>query len=96
MSDKAKKVNVVTKSRMLLGGKLVDAGTAAEISQEMYDNHKSHFVTQAQSQKVKKSKELQGENDQLKADLAKSHETNEALKGENEQLKAKLAESGSK
>ena len=36
MTDKAKKVNVVTKSRMLLGGKLVDAGTPAEISQEMY------------------------------------------------------------
>lgn len=90
------KVSVVTKSRMLLGGELVPAGTSVEVTEAVFEAHKSHFYTQAQAQKGKKAKELQGELDEVKASLVKANETNDALKGENEKLKAKLAELGAK
>lgn len=90
------KVSVVTKSRMILDGEMRDAGYSADISEELYENHKSHFITQAQAQKSKKAKELEGELSEVKASLEAANKTNEALKGENEKLKAKLAELGAK
>ena len=96
MTDKVKKINVITKSRMLLGGKLVDAGTAAEVTEKVYESHKSHFTTQAQAQKGKKAKELEGELAEVKAALSKANETNEALKAELDSCNEKLAKAGDK
>lgn len=81
---------------MKVGQKWLASGDECEVSKEIYEAHKTHFLTTGQAARSKKNKELGAEVEALKLEVAKLQKDNETLKSALDSSKSENKDAGDK